>query len=262
MTDIPPDPAEEFYSARRENALVLEQAARRRVAEGDVAGALVMAWGADVETWQSAAWERLVVVAGDTPREFFAAARVVLAGDASAGPALSGADCEDALRRLRRRMTDGLDPALARTMSTAWPDSSYLAGIPLPTADDARSVGLRRLAGLSPSDFIRDRHQRSREGMLRAQEQRVTGDVTTAVQSAYAADVAALEAYLVESAQAAGDRALLTAEIRWELATRAVSSLPGLPSDFPSAVTAIRAALARPLGESDGGRFLATLPSP
>ncbi len=43
MTDIPPDPAEEFYSARRENALALEQAARRRVAEGDAAGALVMA---------------------------------------------------------------------------------------------------------------------------------------------------------------------------------------------------------------------------
>ncbi len=147
-------------------------------------------------------------------------------------------------------------------MSAAWPDSSYLAGVALPQPEELRAVGMRRLAGLSPSDFVHDRRQRSREGMQRAQEQRVTGDITTSIQSAYAADVAGLEAYLVESAEAAGDAALLTADIRWELATRAVAALPGLPSDFPSAVTAIRGALSRPLGESDGARFLATLPSP
>lgn len=262
MTTIPPDPAEEFYAVRRENALILEQAARRRLAEGDAAGALVMAWGADLETWQAVAWERLVVVAGDTPREFFGAARGALGDATGPAPALAGRDCEDALRQMRRRLVDGLEPALARTISATWPDSSYLAGQPLPSADAIEAVALRRLAGLSPRDFMRDRRERAAAGMLRAHEQRVSGDIAAAIQSAYAADVAALEAYLVESAEAAGDLRSITVETRWELATRSLASLKGLPPDFPGAVAAIRGALSRPLGDSDGARFLATLQAP
>jgi hypothetical protein len=69
-----------------------------------------------------------------------------------------------------------------------------------------------------------------------------------------------LEAYLVESAEAAGDHGLWTVELRWELGTCAIAELADLPEDFYLAVTAVRQALSNGLGDPDGARFLSTLP--
>ena len=53
------------------------------------------------------------------------------------------------------------------------------------------------------------------------------GETSAAIQAAYQGDFTALDAYLVESAVAAGDDALLTVTIRWDLAVQAVSELAG-----------------------------------
>ena len=96
--------------------------------------------------------------------------------------------------------------------------------------------------------------------MLAAQTCWVRGETPAAIQLAYEADFKALEAYLVDSAMAAGDADLFTVTMRWDLADQAVGTLPGLPADFSAAVTAIRGVLSVGLGEADGQRLIEVFP--
>jgi hypothetical protein len=69
----------------------------------------------------------------------------------------------------------------------------------------------------------------------------------------------ALEAYLVESAVAAGDALLLTVTIRWELAVVALAGMAGLPEGFLAAVAAIRDVLGRSMVDADADRWRSAL---
>lgn len=95
--------------------------------------------------------------------------------------------------------------------------------------------------------------------MQRAQGLRVRGDTAGALQESYEADLLALEAYLLESAVAAGDSGLLTVSIRWELAIAAITRVDALPADFTRAVMRMREAMCSGLAESDGRRCLTSL---
>jgi len=248
--------AEEFYAARVANAIVLERAARAKAAVGDAPGAIALAWAADLEVFQAVVWERVVVVAGATPRHFFEVAELAIAS-----PGEWAADAEGLLRSSRAALLARLDAPLAREISQRWPDSAYLAGMPAPRPDDFLEAAAGRLEGQRPADFVRRRRQQGMAQLEQAQEQRVRGNASEAIRLAYAGDCLFLEAYLIESAAASGDPALLTVSSRWELSTQSVSSLTSLPSDFASAVSKIRAALAAPLGDMDGQRLVESLPN-
>ncbi len=256
MTGIAHGAAEEFYTLRLANASVLERAARSRAAADDIVGALVLAWAADLEVFQAIVWERVVVVAGATPRHFFETAE-----GAVVHPGPWAEEAEGLLRASRAALLAQLDAPLAREVGQHWPDSAYLAGIPAPPSAAFTDAALRRMEGQAPRDFVQRRRQQGLAQMASAREHRVRGNVPEAIRLAYAGDCLLLEAYLVESAVAAGDAALMTAMSRWELCTQSVSSLASLPADFASAVRAIREALAAPLGDMDGQRLMETLPA-
>lgn len=255
MTGIAHGAAEEFYALRLANAGVLERAARARVAAGDAVGAVALSWAADVEVFQAVVWERVVVVAGATPRHFFEAAEraVAVSGEWSA-------DAEGLVRASRAALVARLDTSLAREIAQRWPDSAYLAALEAPSADEFTLAAARRLEGQTPDDFVQRRRVQGMAQMQQALEQRVRGNTREAIRLAYSGDCLFLEAYLVQSALAAGDPALMTVTSRWELSTQSVASLASLPGDFTSAVSAIRAALAMPLGDMDGQRLLESLP--
>lgn len=78
---------------------------------------------------------------------------------------------------------------------------------------------------------------------------------------AYAADLYALEAHLVESAVALGDQYLMSVHVRWELVSEAVAMTGELPQDFIPAVHAIRAAIGGAIGEADAKRLEGNLQS-
>lgn len=263
MLGVTSGTAEEFYSRCLANAQVLEDAARRRVEEGDAVGALADAWGADVNMLQAVMWERIIAAARAPQRQFFQVAEAIVSGLHSPLAELDDAAQAATLGRcvayVRERMSTAFDDDLAREMARRWPDIAYLEAVPSVSAEDVAAAVSARLLGLSPSDFVSRRRSEAAAAMLEAQTHRVRGEIPEAIQSAYQGDFTALEAYLVDSAVAAGDRDLLTVTIRWDLAVHAVSEVAGLPDDFSRAVSVIRTAIVSGVGEADGRRLIESL---
>lgn len=260
MLGIEKGTAEEFYSRCLANAQTLESAARRRVSEGDAAGALADAWGADVSMLQAVMWERIIAAARAPQRQFFQVAEAVISGLRSP---LAEPDTATTLGRslahARERMATAFDDGLALEMARRWPDITYLEALPALSSDDVAAAVSERLQGLAPAAFVSLRRSEAAAIMLEAQTHRVRGEISDAIQSAYKGDFTALEAYLVDSAVASGDRDLMTVVIRWDLAVQAVSEIPGLPDDFSAAVGLIRTAIVSGLGEADGRRLIESL---
>lgn len=260
--------AEEFYSRLLGNAAVLDEAARRHAAEADAVAALACALGADVATLESVVWERLNIAPRSPQRQFFQVADALtsqLAGDAADPSAGDGADPQDrqsiadVIAATRQRMVAAFDETLAADVVSRWPGIDYLAEVPAPTAPEIDAAATQRLDGMAWRQFVLSRRAAARTTMLEAQARRVRGEIAEAIQLAYESDFLGLDAYLVESAEAVGDRSLFTVATRWALAVGSVSELSGLPSDFREAVTEIRAAMGGGLGEADSDRLLQAL---
>jgi hypothetical protein len=249
--------AEEFFSRLQTNASVLHGASVQFAVDGDDVSAVACALGSDAAMLEAVVWERLNIAPRSPQRQFFQAVATV-ASSVDGLTDLDPADTTSAeafIAAVRRRMVGAFDEGLASEVSEHWGPIEHLADLAMPTGrtmDDARE---RRLEGLTPAEFIKSRRTSSGQMMLEAQARRVRGDIPEAIQAAYESDFLALEAYLVDSAVAVGDRPLFSVTTRWTLATHALGELPGLPSDFTEAVDAIRAVLADGLGDSDGSRL-------
>jgi hypothetical protein len=260
MLGVTSGTAEEFYGRCLANAQVLEGAARRRVSEGDPVGALADAWGADVNMLQAVMWERIIAAASAPQRQFFRVADAIVSGLRSPlGDADRPATLGDCITQARERMALAFDDELAREMGRRWPDITYLVAVRAVGDDEVAAFVHARLLGLSPQEFVNRRRSEAATAMLEAQSHRVRGETSEAIQAAYHGDFAGLDAYLIDSAVAAGDDSLLTVTIRWDLAVNAVSDLPGLPDDFSQAVAVIRGTIATALGEADGRRLMEAL---
>lgn len=262
MLGVTSGTAEEFYGRCLANAQTLGNAAQRRASEHDPVGALADAWGADVYTLQAMLWERIIAAASAPQRQFFRVAEAIIAGLRSP---LGDGDPPHTLGmcivKARERMATSFDDELAVEMARRWPDIGYLDTVPVVGDEEIAAAVQARLLGLSPTEFVARRRTEAAAAMLEAQAHRVRGDTSAAIQAAYQGDFTALDAYLVESAVAAGDDALLSVTIRWDLAVQAVRELPGLPDDFSGAVAVIRGAIAVGIGEADGRRLVASLVS-
>ena len=255
---------EEFYGLCMTNARVLDQSARRRAAAGDAVGALATCWGGDIYTAQGVLWERILGAAAATQRQMYRAADALfqgLRGESDRTAAGLDDTCADVVLQARSRLLAECDEALTAAISAAWTDVRYLAVIPAPTQTDVDTAVSVRLEGLTPAAFIARRRQGAVEAMETARSLRVRGDAAAALQAAYDGDFLGFEAYLVESSIAAGDLALQSVAVRWELATAAIEALPGLPEGFVAGVTQIRRSLGSGLAQADAARMLASLPT-
>jgi len=255
--------AEEFYGRLNTDATVLHEASVRFAADRDDVSALACIVGADIATLEAVVWERLNIAPRAPQRQFFQA----VASVSSAVDGLRGISPTEELNaaafveELRRRLLTPFDDGLAVQVMDSWGPIEHLRSIPLPSADEIEAARSTRMEGLSAREYIRVRRESAAEAMAAARLQRVKGAVSEAIQSAYESDFLAMEAYLVESALAAGDPDLLTVVTRHMLVGRAVADLPGLPADFGGAVSAIRGAMADGLGEADGARLREALVS-
>ncbi len=254
--------AEEFYAWFLSNARILEASCAAHAEESDVVSAVAAALGADISTLESMVWERINVAPRAPQRQFYQAGLAMAGALAGIGeqPMPDGATAADLIRAVRARLAQSFEAPLASEVADRWPAIDGLELLPAPRAADFQGAVDRRLGGLSPAQFVHARRVEARDAHMAAQESRIRGATGAAIGSAYEGDFLALEAYLVESAWAAGDTALLTVVVRWDLATHAVSQLTGLPDGFSAAVVLIRRALADGLGPADGERLLASLP--
>ena len=260
MLGVEKGTAEEFYSQCLANAHVLERSARSRASSSDSIGAVACAWGADVAIVQAVIWERILIASRNPLRQFYEVADVVVTAltEEDDGVKRPVSSAEHMVRLARMRVAHAFDASLARDIEARWPDVTYLGAIPPFTDAEVQVAVANRLLGVSAGEFIEHRRREAAAFMLEAQSRRVHGDMAGAIQAGYDSDFRSLDAYLIESAIAVGDTALLTVISRWELATRAVAALAGLPPDFLAAVEVVRETLGAALGEADGARLRRT----
>lgn len=263
MTDVPRRATvEEFYARCLAHSTTLDSAARAFAAHGESMDAVACAWGADLAAAQAVLWERIVLGSPTPVRRYYQAGEVMIRAlserhevdseypDTSAEHVVVGA---------RRRMLRAFDQRLARAVEARMPSVAYLGAMTAPTAADITASVSRRLMGLTARSFVEGRRGDAADAMRDAYELRDAGELGAAVRRAYDADAWSLAAYLVESAVAVGDDALMTVTTRWELVNAGIEALAALPSDFDAAVHVLRSTVMRELGEADGLRWRATL---
>lgn len=239
---------------------VLDAASQTRAAAGDAVGAVVCAWGADLSMAKAVVWEHAAAETTPSWRTLLTWAGSVVPLGAAEASELPTPSAADAVTATRVRLASRCEPALQRELAEAWPPVDHLVDLPVPTDDQVAAAVEARLGGSSPADFVIARRARARALLDSARDKRVSGDATAAIQDVYEADLAAVEAYLVESAQAAGDGRLLSMITRWELVSHAIASIPSLPSSVVEAVTRLRTAMANALGPADGQRLREAFP--
>jgi len=232
------------------DAAVLWTAASAAAERGEAVAAVSLAWGADVRTAEAALVNRQVA---SSSRGFLQAASAVV--QRLVGRDDPGGTAADLVAHARDVLREAADPGLQRELAREWPKVDVLGTLPAPLRPDFEDAARSRLGALTPSAFVAARMAQARTAMDAAQHHRIAGRTPEAIQSGYESDLAVLEAYLVESAMAVGDPLLLTVRIRWELAARAISAIPGLPDAPVAAAERIRQAVVRALGPADGERL-------
>lgn len=256
------DSAEEYFSRRMLDARILEQAARRYAhpddqAAQDAVAALACALGADVATLEAVVWERVHVAPRDPRRELFGVAEVVTARLADSGATTTPTSVRQVVEDNRRAIVDTFDDPVADSLTGRWPAIGYLGDVPAPSSAALSGFALRRMDGATIDEYIDSTRTAARTVHHRAIAERDADLQADALRSFYEADRLWLEAYLVDSAAAVGDRTLLSVVARTALVDGALDALGDLPDDTLEAAAAIRAAIALALGSADGERYLA-----
>jgi hypothetical protein len=260
MLGVSEGTAEEFYGRCLANAQILESAAHQFATADDTVSALACAWGADVSLVQAVTWERILVGSSAPQKRYFRAAESLTAALGVSDDWSASVDSVGQLvSSARGQLATRFDHGLAQDMRTRWPDITYLGMLAPPTDAQIREAAVSRLDGMSSAAFVLVRRQAAASALERANRERIRAGLSDAIGSAYESDFLSLEAYLVESATAAGDWALFSVITRWVLVTHAMADLAGLADDFPRAVQEIRMTMAQALGQGDGERFLKAL---
>lgn len=248
--------AEEFHSRCMANSHVLQRRSREFAAVRDVVPAVLTMWAADVAMIEAVLWERIVMASSTPLREFFGAAEAFTAAtSAHVVPLEDSATAAEIIQAVRAGARSGLPTEVVDAIDDTWPDIAFLRTLPAPRQPDFATYVSSSMGGRSPAGFVAAQRQEASARMNDAHSARVRGDVASAIEMAFDADFHSLEAYLVESAEAAGDVAHGTVVSRYTLASAAVSEIPALPSDFAAAVAVLRTSMTDALGAADGDRL-------
>lgn len=245
----------------REHAMrsdtILRAAAQRHASAGATTESIACAVAADIATVQSYLGDNL---RPESRRRYFRHAQESLASHHSVSTGTI-TTAPEYMYAFREWLLDLAPPGQLTDMADVMADHSYLDGLPAPDSRAWQAFRQRRLGNLTERQFVETRMTAVRRLHLAAQvavrESRDDPELGPPIKIAYRADSATLEAYLVESAGAARDAALMTVTSRWELVSHALSRQSELPRDFDSAVAQIRSTMAGALDPADGRRLAA-----
>lgn len=228
-------------------------AAERAASSGRDAEAVILAWGAILEDLYRDVRQWLVHDTGRPPAEALAAAQRTFATQL---PGPGGAQtAAEWLLAMRAALIEAMPPELSAAIGARSGPSVQLMGVGVPTLSQLHACAEARTGGSTVADFARERRSYSADRMRVAQEARVRGQTGDAIHEAYAADLAATEAYLFESAAALGDQLAVTAFCRWQVVLAGIAALPSIPPDFVTAVSQIRSVILDSLPEADADRL-------
>ncbi len=228
---------------------------------GELVESVIAQIGADVANLELVSWERIVVTSPTPQVPLFEFASKVAAGlsTLSTQRLAEAPNAAAAIDLVRESLVATVDPDLANEIASRQLSTEHLARSPMFTDTELHELVNRRLGGKSPEAFIIDARAHALALSNEARDFRLRGDTRAAISSAYRADMNSLDAYLVESALAVGDVAMLTMLTRRELAIAALGRLGAVPDDVKAAVSQVRQTLMLSLGWADGERLARTL---
>lgn len=252
--------SQNFVDLCTQGSEILRTIAVSKGASGDLVGALSCALGSDLMRIQGALWEALIVSAGTSYRKYFQLGEEIAraCSEPTAEPNLSIAQ---ALLAVRSQVEPILSNVGIRGFQALMIDVEPFDNIAFPSSDVIAAHAAQRLEGMTPQSYARKQMQAASTLSVQAFTAHSSGNIEQAINLMFASDFTALDAYLVESAHAAGDRNLFTVQIRWELATHCVSLIDELPQDFAAAAHLVRAAITQFMGDADAVRLRAVLPA-
>lgn len=234
---------------------ILRAAAQRHAASKSSTEAVACAVAADIATVQSYLSDNL---RPESRRKYFRHAQDVLAPHHPHTTA-SFTTALEYMYAFREWLLDLAPPGQLTDLADVMADHSYVGDLPAPDAHAWQLFRERRLQGSTVAGFVDSKRATARRLHLAAQvavrESQDDPTLGSPINIAYRADSSSLEAYLVQSATAAGDLALTTVLSRWELVAHALSTQGPLPRDFGSALNQIRSTMMRALGPADGQRL-------
>jgi hypothetical protein len=249
---------EVLYSDTVSKKRAYGELSKRYAANGDLYGAVHAAFAADVQTVQAVMWER-VMVASPVPEEQFKAVgeTVTKALTIYAATPVHAATAREAVEQARAGMAAAFDPVAQRIIDNEYLTLDHLDGLPHPDSAAGDLIAETRTKGEDPALVAQKRRRAAKDCMSVAVSMQREGRLDDAMRQAWQADWATFESYLLDAAAQVGDKSLITVEMRWALATEAISKIPALPSDFAEAVNTIRTRLLNSLGTIEGQRLAA-----
>ena len=224
---------------------------RRQAGEGDVRRAQLAAWAADVHVLEELLWENGLGEAPDPYEQLAAIGEAVASAiEALAGDAPDDLSPREVVELARHAMVTTFDASVHELLEQRLSDLAHLEQVqPLPQAPDARD----RLAGRTHDELVSELRTAAADCMAVAQLMAAEGEPEAALRLARQSDDAAFEAHLVNAAVAAGDTALATVDLRWELARAAEAdrAAQAHPSDAEDKLLARRDLLGSLVGSAE-----------
>ena len=238
MHDFTP---EKLYADTRRKRDLYHQLSGTYAIQQDSYRALHAMFASDVHAIQSVMWERIMATAPDPDEQFLTIAGTIARGLASYAGTIPGhSTAHEAATTARAAMTNVFDRLVRVYLDEALLPTVHLAALPDLDPYAGQHVREARIKGRDVTELSTRRVAYAEARMTAAREANQTGDTVTAMRQAWQADWATYEAYLFDAATQIGDHALITVDMRWQLATDALANLDYLPTTFEESVNLVR----------------------
>ncbi|HUR72965.1 MAG TPA: hypothetical protein VMZ00_01740, partial [Sporichthya sp.] len=229
-------------------AALYSRVSRAAAAEWDARVAAGAAWAADVLQVQALLWERAPAEDDSAHRRFLAVATAVgaaVCGATDAAEPPQARDAREVVVAARRRLLGVFDAPAAALVAGRLTDLEHLAEVPpapgrgLPSPSDS----LRwRARDLDPTELVGLLRTTAADGRVVAGALMEAGYRHDSARQMCLADLAEVEAYLVEASLAVGDADLLLADVRRAAVVLILSEAADRPVDVAAARAGVWAA--------------------
>lgn len=192
---------------------------RRYAAAGERRMAELAAWSADVHVLEELLWSNGLGQAPDPAAELAAIGERIADSLEAAAAAIpdSGPTGRDLVEIARDELVSTFDPSVHALLIERFADLSHLDQARGGTAVDPADRTAARLAGLRASDLVAELRTAAADCMATAELLLAGDEPEAADRMVHQSEAAAFEAHLVEAAVRAGDTALVTVDLRWDL---------------------------------------------
>ncbi len=252
---------DELYADAAAKTAMYARLSRNAAAAGDSQLAVSAAWAADIHAVQALLWERARDSDAEPYERFFAVGTAVGAAldpaDAPPGTGEKPRTARGVIVAARRQLLGAFDPPAALLISARLIAVDHLAALPAPGPQVPAQAGslASRLSGSDVVAAVEELWTAAADCRVVARAFAAEGLGRDAVRQAQLGEIAAFEAYLLDSSLAVGDTELLCADLRRAALADMLPSAGLLPEDVPAARALVREAMTTVLGPAEADRL-------